>query len=197
MNIKPMINFALAAAVIAPVSALAQPRAADAPVAGALTGGMRISSVSGDANLGGIALKAESGLSVEVSANYFLRKNVSAQGSIRFTGSRGLSDGLNTASFKPQTFALKGLYHFEPIRGARPYMGAGLQYTNVGLASPILASSSQNDVGLVIQAGLDFPLYQEWSLNLDVQKSWLKVSTSAGTFKYDPQTFGVGVGRKF
>ena len=57
-------------------------------------------------------------------------------------------------------------------------------------------------MGLALQAGVDFKIDKNWSINLDVKKVQIRsdVNTAAGQLsavKIDPWLIGVGVGYRF
>ena len=63
-------------------------------------------------------------------------------------------------------------------------------------------SIKKNSLGLALQAGFDYQLDSNWSLNLDIKKVQIKTDVrSFGnkvcSFKVDPVLVGVGVGYRF
>jgi len=98
---------------------------------------------------------------------------------------------------------LTAQYHFTNFGTIKPYLGLGLNYTrfsNVDL--PAGFTIDKNSFGLALQAGVDFALTKEWSLNLDIKKVQLRTDlfangTNLGTIKVDPTLIGIGVGYRF
>lgn len=93
-------------------------------------------------------------------------------------------------------------YHFMPEGTWRPYVGVGLNYTH--FSDVDIQGGSVNlekdRFGPVIQAGLDVPIDNTWSVNADIKKVWLSTDVSgaaSGNLDIDPWVFGVGVGYKF
>ena len=97
-------------------------------------------------------------------------------------------------------------YHFAPREVIRPYLGVGANYVvfyNADQpAGPLTKVEYDNAVGFVLQAGVDIPLAEHWSANIDVKKIWLSTdATVNGTIKadvdIDPVLVGVGIGYRF
>ncbi|RJF86408.1 OmpW family protein [Oleomonas cavernae] len=97
-------------------------------------------------------------------------------------------------------------YHFAPHEVIRPYLGAGANYVVFYSADqpagPITKVEYDNAVGFVLQVGVDIPLADHWSANIDVKKIWLSTdATVNGAIKadvdIDPVLVGVGVGYRF
>jgi outer membrane protein len=113
----------------------------------------------------------------------------------------------------PPTLTLQ--YHFTGLGAFKPYVGAGINYTDFfnqsaantpvgGLAVTDLHISNQ--VGAAVQFGFDYMLDRHWGLNVDVKKLWLRPDYSAtvnntipvtGRANIDPWLVGGGVTYKF
>lgn len=85
-----------------------------------------------------------------------------------------------------------------------PYLGAGVNYTRISSVDLLggAADLEKNSYGLALQAGVDFKLDKNWSLNLDVKKVQIRSDLSVGgtkvsTVKVDPWLVAVGVGYRF
>lgn len=109
--------------------------------------------------------------------------------------------------FKHLPPTLLGQYHFAPVSGIHPYVGAGLNFTliydtNLKVANVPLDLENFS-VGAAAQAGCNIPLGQGLSLNLDVKRAILRsdVSVQGGpkltTAKLDPWLWSVGLGWHF
>ena len=101
---------------------------------------------------------------------------------------------------------LTAQYHFQPDDPVfRPYIGAGVNYTEFfghDGADPIVHKAHfKPSFGFALQAGVDFPINDHWSINVDVKKVWIntdvKLDTDAGLVRADvdinPLIVGVGV----
>ncbi|MGZ5819013.1 MAG: OmpW/AlkL family protein, partial [Burkholderiaceae bacterium] len=113
-------------------------------------------------------------------------------------------DGNNIGSFKHLPPTLTVQYHFIPDAQISPYLGAGVNYTNISNVNLLGGSGSleHSSWGLALQAGVDFKLDKKWSLNLDVKKVQIRsdvmiAGTKVSSVKIDPLLVGVGVGYRF
>jgi outer membrane protein len=112
---------------------------------------------------------------------------------------------LGEVQLLPPTLTLQ--YHFLPQERFSPYLGAGINYTvffdeEEGAASSI---DYEDSFGFALQAGIDYALSGNWSLNFDVKKVFLDTdvdTTVEGTdieadVDIDPWIIGIGVGYRF
>jgi len=114
---------------------------------------------------------------------------------------------LGEVQLLPPTLTVQ--YHFLPQERASPYLGLGVNYTeffdfedDTGDATSI---DYDDSFGFALQAGLDYALSGNWSLNFDIKKIFLSTdvqTTVAGNnitadVDIDPWIFGVGVGYRF
>lgn len=140
----------------------------------------------------------------EVDVSYFFTPNIAAELILTVPQKQTVySNGSSIGTFKhlPPTLLLQ--YHFTGLKGYKPYVGAGINYTDiskVSLDSPY--SLNSHSWGGALQAGVDIPLDKNWSINFDVKKVYIKTDVyssgiSAGTLKLDPVLVGVGVGYRF
>ena len=63
-------------------------------------------------------------------------------------------------------------------------------------------SLEHDSVGLVLQAGVDYAVAKQWSINFDVKKAQIRSDVMVGgakvsRVKVDPLMIGVGVGYRF
>ena len=139
----------------------------------------------------------------ELDFTYMVTKNIGAElilGTSRHTLSSDLGN-LGKVSVLPPTLTVQ--YHFAPEAKIRPYVGAGVNYTNFSSVNlPEGVSVKKNSFGGALQLGFDYALDKNWSLNFDVKKVYLGTKvTGAGLenakFKVDPWLVGVGVGYRF
>ena len=145
----------------------------------------------------------------EVDITYFLNTNVALELVLTYPQKHDIrSAGTKIGSLKHLPPTLSVQYHF-PMAGYRPYVGAGLNYTNFSKVDFIPAVDSalgpsikHNSFGLAFGAGVDVPMGGGWLFNLDVKKVQIKTDVSSfgtkvGTFKVDPVLFSLGVGKRF
>lgn len=141
----------------------------------------------------------------EVDISYFFTPNWATELVLTYPQKQKVSlDGAEIGSFKhlPPTLTLQ--YHFAPQKTISPYVGAGINYTRISSVKLLngAADLESSSLGLALQAGVDFKLDKNWSLNLDVKKVQIRsdVNTAAGQLsavKIDPWLIGVGVGYRF
>lgn len=141
----------------------------------------------------------------EVDISYFFTPNWAVELVLTYPQKHNVTlNGANIGSFKHLPPTLTVQYHFTPAAPVSPYVGAGVNYTRISRVD-LLNGAGQLDnssVGLALQAGVDYKLDKNWSLNLDVKKvqihSDVSVSgTQVSTVKIDPWLVGVGVGYRF
>ena len=172
-----------------------------------------------DTVLGG-KLGVNNAVMPELDFTYMFTNNIGAELILATTkhkivGADGLSSAgkLGSTWVLPPTLTLQ--YHFAPQAAIRPYVGAGINYTifysektTPTLDSALGASSELNlksSFGYAVQAGVDVPINERMSLNLDVK--YIDITTNAhitaGATAADvgvdinPLVFGAGLGFKF
>lgn len=197
------IHLALIAAVVGGLAPLAHAQAAGDWL-------VRVRAVNLDpANKDDIAItdvSINSKVIPEVDISYFFTPNIAAELVLTYPQKHDVSStahGGKIGTLKHLPPVLSAQYHFTNFGAIKPYLGLGLNYTrfsNVDL--PAGFTIDKNSVGLALQAGVDFALTKEWSLNLDVKKVQLRTDLYAsgsklGTIKVDPTLIGIGVGYKF
>lgn len=141
----------------------------------------------------------------EVDISYFFTPNWATELVLTYPQKQKVSlDGAEIGTFKhlPPTLTLQ--YHFTPQKTISPYVGAGINYTRISSVKLLngAADLENSSLGIALQAGVDFKLDKNWSLNLDVKKVQIRsdVNTAAGQLsavKIDPWLIGVGVGYRF
>lgn len=144
----------------------------------------------------------------ELDFTYFFAKNWAAE-LILATTPHDVSHtptGLDLGSvwLLPPTLTVQ--YHFAPDSNSfRPYIGAGVNYTifyNVD-NPPGLNIDYSNSFGLALQAGVDFPLGNGWTINADVKKVFLNTDVTIAplgvhaSVDIDPWIVGLGVGYRY
>lgn len=146
----------------------------------------------------------------EVDISYFYTPNVAVELVLTYPQKHDIrSNGSTVGSLKhlPPTLLLQ--YHFTGLGAARPYVGAGINYTmfssvkfDPAVEAALHPSIKKSSVGAALQAGVDWPVGGGWLVNLDVKKVQIKTDVKAsgtqiGEFKVDPTLLSVGVGRRF
>jgi outer membrane protein len=146
----------------------------------------------------------------EVDVSYFFTPNVAAELILTYPQKHDLrSNGAKIGTLKHLPPTLLAQYHFTQFGKFKPYVGAGVNYTRFSgvnfdpaVVAALNPSIKKNSFGLALQAGFDYALDKNWSLNLDVKKVQIKTDvrsagTKVGSFKADPLLVGVGVGYRF
>lgn len=141
----------------------------------------------------------------EVDISYFVTPNISAELVLTYPQKHDVYlDGKTVGTFKHLPPTLLAQYHFSPSSQFSPYVGVGVNWTTFS-KNKILdgAGSLEHDsFGLALQAGVDYKLDKNWSLNLDIKKVQIRsdvliAGVKASKVKVDPVLLGVGVGYRF
>jgi len=141
----------------------------------------------------------------EVDISYFFTPNWAAELILTVPQKHSVYlDGNKIGSFKHLPPTLTVQYHFTPNAQISPYIGAGLNYTRISSVNLLggAADLENNSVGLALQAGVDFKIDKNWSINLDIKKVQIRSDVTVGgayisRVKVDPLLIGVGVGYRF
>lgn len=146
----------------------------------------------------------------EVDITYFFSPNLAAELILTVPQSQNLSvSGLGKiGTFKHLPPTLTVQYHFTGLSGFRPYVGAGVNYTNISDVKweagvqALKLNLKRNSYGLAAQAGVDVPVGGGWLVNLDAKYVQIGTDvtsngTKIGTFKVDPLLLSIGVGKRF
>lgn len=140
----------------------------------------------------------------EVDITYFFTPNLAAELVLTVPQKQTVySNGTSIGTFKHLPPTLLAQYHFTNFQGFKPYVGAGFNYTQI--TSTHLAATYSLDghsTGTALQVGVDFPIDNHWSLNIDVKKTNIRTrvydaGVDHGTLKLDPLMVGVGLGYRF
>ncbi len=195
-----LIAAALAVAALAPVAAQAE----EGPFQ------VRVRAVNVDpANKGtdvGDLVSLSTKVIPEVDFTYFLTPNIAAELILTYPQKHDVSlDGsgkIGTLRHLPPT--LTAQYHFLPTGQIRPYVGAGINYTNITTVTlPGDLNVDRGSFGLAFQAGVDIQVAPKVFVNIDVKKVNIQTNlrasdgTDLGKIKVDPTLVGVGVGYRF
>ena len=141
----------------------------------------------------------------EFDVSYFFTPNLAAELVLTYPQKHDVYlDGANIGTFKHLPPSLLVQYHFTPEAPLKPYVGAGINYTTLSKVRLLngAASLEHDSVGLVLQAGVDYAIDKQWSLNFDVKKAQIRSDVMIGgvkasRVKVDPLMIGVGVGYRF
>ncbi len=146
----------------------------------------------------------------ELDISYFISPNFAVELILTYPQKQELSltnlGVIGTFRHLPPT--LTAQYHFTGMGGFRPYVGAGLNYTNISdvkwgsTAQSLGLNLKRSSYGLAAQIGADFPMAGGWLLNVDVKKVQIKTDVTSkgskiGEFKVDPLLVSVGFGLRF
>jgi outer membrane protein len=127
----------------------------------------------------------------------------------KLTGKGGPVDGLELGKVSYGPAVISGHYHFD-FGSFKPYLGAGINYTQVmGASDGAVADLRVKSAwGSVLQAGFDVPVSKDWNVFFDVKQIFLE-TTAKGTvpafggvpaqakIKLDPMLIHAGVGWYF
>ena len=141
----------------------------------------------------------------DVDVSYFFTPNIAAELVLTYPQKQTVYlDGASIGSFKhlPPTLTLQ--YHFLPNAQFDPYLGAGVNYTRISSVHLLggAATLESHSFGGALQAGVDYHIDKNWSLNFDVKKVQIRSDVfiggaKASRVKVDPVLIGGGVGYRF
>ncbi|MCU0952061.1 MAG: outer membrane beta-barrel protein [Burkholderiaceae bacterium] len=118
-------------------------------------------------------------------------------------------NGTKIGSFKHLPPTLLAQWHFMPSAAFSPYVGAGVNLTfissvNLSAGPGLDLDLDSTSVGGALQAGFDYKLDRNWSLNFDVKYIQIRSDVTlkangakVSEVKVDPIVWGVGVGYRF
>jgi outer membrane protein len=141
----------------------------------------------------------------ELDISYFFTPNLAAELVLTVPQKHDVTlDGTKIGTFKHLPPTLLAQYHFAPAATISPYLGAGVNYTNISKVHLLdgAAKLEHSSVGLALQAGANFHIDERWSVNVDVKKVQIRSDVTVGgakvsKVKVDPVLFAVGVGYRF
>ena len=155
----------------------------------------------------GLGLSINNKTIPEVDITYFLTPNLAMELILTYPQKQTVSStvvGGEIGTFKHLPPTLTAQYHFTGLGALRPYVGAGVNYTNLS-AVHILNGAvglKHNSFGLAAQVGADLAVGGGWVLNFDVKKVQIGTnvylnSVDKGKFKVDPLLVSIGAGLRF
>jgi outer membrane protein len=141
----------------------------------------------------------------EVDITYFFSPNLAAELVLTYPQEHDVSlSGTKIGTFKHLPPTLTAQYHFTPGAQVSPYVGAGVNYTRISSVHLLNGAGDldNHSFGLALQAGVDFKIDKNWSINLDVKKVQIRSDVMVGgakvsEVKVDPVLIGLGVGYRF
>lgn len=147
----------------------------------------------------------------ELDFTYFITSNIAMEliaavtpHDVKAVGSAaGANVDVGSAWLLPPTLTLQ--YHFTDFSMAKPYIGAGINYTHFFNedAGSLNTVKYKDSFGGALQAGVDIPVQDNWYVNIDVKKVFINTTAkfNGGAVRadvdIDPWLIGVGVGYKF
>lgn len=148
----------------------------------------------------------------ELDISYFFTDNIAAELILGTTYANIHEDGavgvpVGKAWLLPPTLTLQ--YHFTDFGAFKPYVGAGVNYSLFYNQSEKPGFSNldvKSHLGAALQVGFDYMLVDNWGVNFDVKKIFLKTEWSAdhdtlgplsGKAKIDPWLIGTGITYRF
>lgn len=142
----------------------------------------------------------------EIDLSYFITPNIATELVLTYPQKINVDvGGAKAGSIKALPPSLMIQYHITELGAFKPYAGVGLNYTIFSKRSNVLngtASVEKSSWGPAFQAGFDYMLTKQWSLNFDVK--YIRMSTDVtvggakvGSVGLDPTTWGIGVGYRF
>jgi len=163
---------------------------------------LRLDSANKDST--GLGLTIDNKTFPEVDISYFMTPNFALELILTYPQKQKVfSNGTEIGSFKHLPPTLTAQYHFTGLPGFRPYVGAGVNYTNISDVHILngAVGLKHDSYGLAAQIGADIPV-GGWLINVDVKKVQIKTnvylnSVDQGEFKVDPVLFSIGFGKRF
>ena len=155
----------------------------------------------------GLGLTVNNKTIPEVDVTYFFNKNVSAELVLtvpqkQTVHASALAADIGTFKHLPPTLTLQ--YHFEGSPDMKPYVGAGINYTQISKINLLDggANLDSHSWGTALQAGIDFPIDKNLSFNIDAKKVYIQSNVyvggaDKGVLKLNPTLIGAGLGYRF
>nr|WP_090130555.1 OmpW family outer membrane protein [Limnohabitans sp. Rim11] len=155
----------------------------------------------------GLGLTVNNKTIPEVDVTYFFNKNMAAELVLtvpqkQTVNSTVLAADIGTFKHLPPTLTLQ--YHFDGSSDMKPYVGAGVNYTQITQVNLLSggANVDSHSWGTALQAGIDFPIDKNLSFNIDIKKVLINTNVyvggvNNGVLKLNPTLIGVGLGYRF
>lgn len=146
----------------------------------------------------------------EVDISYFVTPSVAVELVLTYPQKHTLrSNGTTIGTLKHLPPTLTAQYHVTTLGAFKPYVGAGLNYTQFSsvefdpaVVAALQPSVDRSSVGLAMQVGFDWTIAKNTVFNVDVKKVQIRTDVSSGgtkvgEFRVDPLLIGIGVGYRF
>lgn len=141
----------------------------------------------------------------EVDISYFFTPNFAAELILTYPQKHEVYlDGASIGTFKHLPPTLTAQYHFTPAAQFSPYVGAGVNFTSITKVDLLNGAGGleHKSIGFALQAGVDYKIDKNWSLNLDVKKAQIRSDVfisgaKASAVQIDPLLVGLGLGYRF
>jgi outer membrane protein len=160
------------------------------------------------------AIHVESKVIPEIDITYFFTKNIAAELILTVPQKHDVKvkqsaiGAFDAGHFYLLPPTLTAQWHFNPDGNFRPYVGAGITYSDFSgdqLHVPGVTRLHLDDsyVGFAVQAGFDYKLTNNLFFNMDIKKAQVRsdLENDAGVkvsrVKVDPILVGVGFGWRF
>ena len=155
----------------------------------------------------GLGLTVNNKTIPEVDFTYFFNKKIAAELVLtvpqkQTVNSTVLAADIGTFKHLPPTLTLQ--YHFDGSSDMKPYVGAGVNYTQITQVNLLSggANLDSHSWGTALQAGIDFPIDKNLSFNIDIKKVLINTNVyvggvNNGVLKLNPTLMGVGLGYRF
>jgi outer membrane protein len=155
----------------------------------------------------GLGLSVNNKTIPEIDISYFINKNVAVELILtvpqkQTVNSATLAADIGTFKHLPPTLTLQ--YHYDLDTGIKPYVGAGVNYTQITQVNLLDggANIDSHSWGTALQVGVDFPIDKNLSFNIDLKKLNIKTDVyvggdNKGVLKLNPTLIGVGLGYRF
>jgi len=172
----------------------------------------------------GAELSVDNNWIPEFDVSYYFTKNIAAELILAFGTRHDVSvkgdalatvtnQNLGSVNLLPPT--LTAQWHFNPDQTIDPYVGAGINYTNMldrdlrfsrGALTGTKIKIDSDSWGYALQAGVDINLKDGWLINADVKYATIDTDVKAkiggnwtkiDSLDIDPWVFGIGIGKKF
>jgi outer membrane protein len=207
MNTPTLKQIALAAAL---ATCITLPAAAQTPSEPWLVRIRAVGLISDNKDSTGLDLSVSDKVLPEVDISYFFTPEFAAELVLTYPQKHSIRAGdTHIGSLHQLPPTLLAQYHFTQLGALKPYVGIGLNYTNIskvhftpGVVAALHPSVDHSSFGLALQVGVDFEIAKNVYLNFDVKHVDIETDvkssgTKVGKFKIDPWLIGVGVGYRF
>lgn len=155
----------------------------------------------------GLGLSVNNKTIPEIDISYFINKNVAVELILTVPQKQTVNStalGIDIGTFKHLPPVITLQYHFDNFADFKPYVGAGLNYTQITQVNLLDGGANINSHswGAALQAGVDFPIDKNLSFNIDIKKLNLKTDVfvggdNKGVLKLNPTLIGVGLGYRY